>query len=377
MQALKSTWAIRAAGGVLLLGLTVGAFTTWCCRARLEAWYQVRLLAEASDEAAPPTIARLVALGDGGLAGVLGGLSRDDERLCGRLEQVLYGFEKQDPESVPLETVYRGLSNGFPAFQLAGQQAVLRFTGTVLAEPEITSVPPPLADILVAALQSGHTAVRVQALIQARLLCRLTQPELHQKVRDLVQLGLRDQDVDARTQAVRLAVQVGPDLRSEVMRALEDPSAPVRQAAIMAIGNIPELIASDDLFRWLHDPDAEVRRLCEQALRNRGLLDSHLKLGRLLTDTRAPMRLLVVEQLRRTPDLAPAIWLRRLSHDTNPAVRAAALRGAAEDREIDFQDRLQQMAQNDPSATVKQLAQHYLKRHAERANSGITPVQSR
>lgn len=361
MQALKSSRIGRALALAMLLALVVGGFLTWNCRASLEAWYRVGLLAEASDEATTPTIARLVALGEGGLSGVLGGFRRDNEQLATRLEKVLHAYRTQEPEVVPLETVYTRLADGLPAFPLVGQEAVLRFTGTVLAEPETAVVPPTLAEVLLAAQRSSHPSIRVQAIIQARFLCRLTQPELHEKVRELVQNALGDSDVGPRAQAVGLAVQAGPDMRPEVMGALEDSAPAVRQAAILAVGNIPELIASDDLFRWLHDPDQEVRRLCEQALRNRGLLDSHLKLGRLLTDTRPEVRLQVVNQLPRTPDLSPGIWLRRLSHDTNPAVRAAALRSAALDQEIDFRDRLQQMAQNDPSDTVRQLAQYYLK----------------
>jgi hypothetical protein len=43
-------------------------------------------------------------------------------------------------------------------------------------------------------------------------------------------------------------------------------------------------------------------------------------------------------------------------------VRAAAIRAAVEDGHLDLQDRLDQMAHNDPSPTVSRLAQHYLGR---------------
>jgi hypothetical protein len=46
-------------------------------------------------------------------------------------------------------------------------------------------------------------------------------------------------------------------------------------------------------------------------------------------------------------------------------VRAAAVRAAGEEQQVDFSDRLTQMAQNDPSPTVRQLAQYYLVRRKQ------------
>jgi hypothetical protein len=72
------------------------------------------------------------------------------------------------------------------------------------------------------------------------------------------------------------------------------------------------------------------------------------------------MRLQVIDQLRYAHDLEPGVWLRRLSHDPAPAVRAAAVRAAAERHTVHLTDRLEQMAQNDPCPTVRQLAKYYL-----------------
>ena len=109
----------------------------------------------------------------------------------------------------------------------------------------------------------------------------------------------------------------------------------------------------------LHDPDPEVRTLCEEALRSRGLQEEHVKLGRLMTDSRPAVRLQVLARLYRVHDLEPSIWLRHLSHDPAPAVRAAAVRAAAEQKGTGLADRLEQMAQNDPCPSVRQLAQYY------------------
>src|SRR5262249_5149701 len=101
-------------------------------------------------------------------------------------------------------------------------------------------------------------------------------------------------------------------------------------------------------------------RLCEAALRGRRLLPEHIRLGRLLTDPNPVVRLKVLDDLDRTPELDPGVWLRRLSHDPSPAVRVAAVRAMSQQTLIDLSDRIDQMARNDPSPTVCQLAQFYL-----------------
>jgi HEAT repeat protein len=157
---------------------------------------------------------------------------------------------------------------------------------------------------------------------------------------------------------------MGPEvmLLGEVVPLLADGDAEVRRCAVLAVGASPSVISTDTLLPLLHDDNAEVRHLCEQALRSRGLEEQHLKLGRLMTDALPDSRLQVVDLLRRVQHLEPepAAWLRHLSHDSSPAVRAAAVRAGAEQSASAFRDRLEQMAQDDPSPTVRQIAQYYL-----------------
>jgi hypothetical protein len=136
----------------------------------------------------------------------------------------------------------------------------------------------------------------------------------------------------------------------------------VRQAALVTLGP-PEAapaVSTDDLLRSLHDSDADVRRLCETALRSRSLSDRDILMGRLVTSPQATARLQVFKKLREAADLEPGVWLRRLSHDPAPAVRAAAVRASFDYPNVDMAERLAQMAQSDPSETVRQLAEHYL-----------------
>jgi hypothetical protein len=105
-----------------------------------------------------------------------------------------------------------------------------------------------------------------------------------------------------------------------------------------------------------------VQNLCELALRSRGLTESHILLARLISDDRPSARLQVLRHLRDASDLDVGLWLRRLCQDSAPAVRAAAVRAAAAQSDVDLRQCLDEMAREDSSPTVRQLAGHYLSR---------------
>jgi HEAT repeat protein len=219
-----------------------------------------------------------------------------------------------------------------------------------------------LTRLLTRALEQPDDAVRLLALERTlQLRASATTEELTSLVKAVTTLGLRDPRPELRSNAIRLAQTAGADLLSQVASLLDDPAPEVRRAALLAVGAQRDAIAEDDLLRWLHDPDDQVRQLCEQALRGRGLSDQHLKLGRLLTAPQPATRMLVLEQLRRADDLDPRVWLRRLSHDPDPAVRAAAIRATTELPAVDLHDRVEQIARDDPSPTVRELARFYLR----------------
>jgi HEAT repeat protein len=186
-----------------------------------------------------------------------------------------------------------------------------------------------------------------------------TSPESSPPIRELVRACYQDLDKANRLKALHLSRRPSLELTNAAVVLLNDPDADVRAGAMLTVGTSDTAICTDDLLHWLHDPDPEVRRLCEKALRTRGLPDAHLRLGRIVSDAHAESRLQVFELLKETSDLDEGVWLRRLSHDASPAVRAAAVRAAGEQGLMSLSDRLQQMSQNDPSPTVRQLAQFY------------------
>jgi hypothetical protein len=210
--------------------------------------------------------------------------------------------------------------------------------------------------------RSPDADVRGRGLeLAGAVLQREERPDVIAVCRVLVRGGLQDPEAANRALSARMAANKALNLLPQVAPLLDDPSPLVRQVAMLVVGPAQEAVSTDDLLRSLHDTDEDVRHLCEAALRDwRGLRNEDVALARLFSDSRPGVRLQVLESLRRASDLEPGVWLRRLSHDPVPAVRAAAIRASREQLHVDLSDRLSQMAQSDPSPTVRQLAQYYL-----------------
>ena len=92
-----------------------------------------------------------------------------------------------------------------------------------------------------------------------------------------------------------------------------------------------------------------------------------------MADRRPAVRLAVIDNLQAAVDLDAGAWLRRLSHDPVPAIRAAAARAAVNQARSDLRDRIEQMAQTDPSPTVQQVARYYLSCQFLREKKFLTP----
>ncbi len=360
---------------VLILALAGGVARAW---QPLRAWYYTRGLARATDTDRAVWVERIARLDRDALPGLLGYLHHADSRACVNVRLALAGlverWEPADPRRVELAT---RLAESFAAMSIPGQQATLELQTIGLqalpsGEP-LAATWPAVASLLAQATRQPHPEVRAGALALAtRLVGQVRQADVLKGARELTQACLGDEAADNRIGAVRLALRPEVDLLEQVVPLLNDPVPEVRRTAMLAVGPAEEAIRTDYLLRWLHDADADVRKLCEKALRSRGLREEHLKLGRLITDARPRTRLQVLEILPHAHDLEPGVWLRHLSHDPEPAVRAAALRAAAEQPAIDLTDRIGQMAENDPSATIRQLARHYLS--CQKAKSPPVPA---
>src|SRR5207237_107645 len=99
----------------------------------------------------------------------------------------------------------------------------------------------------------------------------------------------------------------------------------------------------------------------------------HIRLARLATDPRWDVRLQVLDYLSEADDVNAGAWLSRLSHDSSPAVRVAAIRATCEGSLADLSGRIEQMARQDPSPTVCELARHYLRSRKPSCSLPLSP----
>lgn len=360
---LSKKWWLLLALPALLLGVA------WWQRSTILEWHYVRGLARADEADCNSWAERVASLELPALPRLVTILRGDDARACANAEAaltcMLRRWDAADPRCSALAEELLGR---FADLSIEGQHAALRVPLAWLAMCQ--AAPAPAAITITAGnyliASSRMAELRGRALLLAHALMQGSPPgQWTEPCKELALAGLKDADSDTRMHAVNLLLKLSrgePKLLAEVVPLLGDPAVEVRRMALIAVGPARDIVVDDELLPLLHDSDPQVRRLCEEALRSRGLQDSHLLLARLISDPRPAARLQVVSHLDEAEDLEPGIWLRRLSHDTSPAVRAAAIRAAYYQTQVDLRGRLRQMAGDDPSPTVRQLAEHYLTR---------------
>jgi hypothetical protein len=354
----RSKW-IGAALAVLVVLAALG----WWQRDSLLAWYYVQGLLRADDRDRGQWIERIVQADSAATAELVHCLERPDAQVCGNCEIALARLWEQWPaEDARRAELLARLTDAFPRLSLAGQRTAIDLQAHWLESAPTADIVSSGVRLLPAAGRSLDKEVRGRAMRLAdRLLMCDRRPEIVAVCREAIRQGFQDAEAENRALAVRLALRAEAHLLPQLVPLLDDPSAMVRRAALVALGPAADAVPTDDLLRSLHDSDEDVRRLCVATLRGRGLRNEDVALGRLISDPRAGVRLQVFDTLRRANDLEPGVWLRRMSNDPVAAVRAAAVRAAGEQAQVDLTDRLTQIAQNDPSPTVRQLATFYVR----------------
>lgn len=335
---------------LILAGLGV---LGWLRKDRLLAWYYVERLARATEFERDNWVRKTAGLGRAAHPSLVACFQRSRLSSCENARLAACQIIKADADG----ELSAALAEAFLRFSADGQRCALdvaRFLVQQYPDRALTAAP-----LLIQCVQAEDPDVRLRALALVESPGKTADGDWLRACRTMARACLRDDATEIRTRAMRLALRPGIDLIGEIVPLLRDPAPEIRRAAIVAVGPMPEAIATDDLLAWLHDGDDEVRRLCEGVLRGRGLQDHHLKMGRLITDPRPVTRIAVLDYLRQNSDLEPGVWLRRLSRDPAPSVRAATVRFAGEDATVDLSQRLEQMAHDDPSPTIRQLARFY------------------
>jgi hypothetical protein len=345
----------------VLLVLGAGAGVAWTERTTLRAWYYLRGLKRATGAEVQVWARRVAGVGRPVVPDLLRLLADDDAQVCDNahaaLDSLAQRWGRADPRCPEL---LDRLVEEFPRLSDAGQRQALALALDWTRPGACCPIELAAAAASLLPQTARRPALHEQGLQLALGLVRQTNdPSLVSSVQELTRVCLHDSASATRVRAIQIAAQPAVGFGREVVPLLGDSEAVVRRAALAVVGPAEDLVLTDNLLPWLHDPDAEVRRLCEGALRRRGLTAQHIRLARLITHPSWSVRLETLDHLGESEDLDAGVWLRRLSHDPSPAVRVAAIRAACEDCLADLGDRLDQMARQDPSATVSQLARHY------------------
>jgi hypothetical protein len=362
----RNKWIIAT---VALSGL-IALAGSLCARNQILAWYHVQRLIRANERDREGWAACAAEADEAAIAPLVGALRGLDPS---RRENLALGLGRLTSrwagDDARLTELVGRMGDDFPRMNLTGQTCALaECVKWVENNPSASELKRIAARMAFQAGRSSEKEVRIQALLLVST-CLKQQPALEDaaNLRTILAAGLQDTEPEIRACSARLCGTADVTMLPQVAPLLDDPSPRVRQAALLAVGRAENAVCTDDLLRSLHDSDEDVRRLTEAALLSRGLRDEDVLLGRMISDSRAAVRLQVLERMGRTADLDVRVWLHRLTHDASPAVRAAAIRAAAGRPEINLSERLAQLSIEDPSPTVRQLAQHYLADQKKRA----------
>jgi hypothetical protein len=371
-------WSRKFLGGLLILLLLGSGIVVWRERLTLLSWFYIRNLAHATDANRSRWVGRVASLGETALPGLFDCLSRPERPVCVNAHAALASMTHSwGPGNARTADFAIRLAREFPRFSSAGQKQALELVAGWFREPapQPESLLSACADLLSESAAITEDDVQSSALELCGILLSLCGNERNPQAskpldpaHKLVLAALQTISVENRLRAVRLSLYPGmTDLLEQVAGLLSDESAQVRRATLIAVGPARDAVHDDQLLPCLHDTDPEVRRLCEQALIARGLRPEYLELGRLLTDPEPAKRLEVLDRLRESTELDTGLWLRRLSHDPSPSIRVAAMRAMSQQSFVDLSDRIDQIAREDGSPTVRQLAQFYLSHPVRRA----------
>ena len=337
-------------------------------------WYYLRELTAADADSRDRWAERVASLDDAAVSGLLNCLDDKDPTVCINAETAMHVLVKRwGPEDARTHALADNLRRRFASQSPFGQISGLQVATAMLRQDGPKTWPAPLIRAAGELLDStgDRPGVRGAAIVLAgALIDRDPEGPWLDTCRTLADSGLADKHARTRLAAVQLlarpAMEGEKELLAKVVPLLRDGSPLVRRAALVALAPAVEVVKEDELIPLLHDDDVETQHLCEAVLRSRGLSDAHVELARLISDPSPTARLRVLDRLGRTADLDPSAWLMRLSQDPSPAIRAAAVRAAASYAKVDLAERLREMARDDPSETIRQIAQHYLE-HATAA----------
>ena len=337
-------------------------------RGPLLAWYYVRELSRAYEEKRDGMARRVASLDEAAVPRLLSGLSNADPLVCVNLTYAMTLLCKRWGQAdARAERLIAQVHGRYDEFSPAGQEKAILFLAQFLQiegpRPLPDSLAKPIGDLLLRA-DKNEKHQTAALLLAAELIDVDPVGPWVDACRAMADRGMTHSRKATRIAAVQTLVR-GPlrnerGLHHKAIALLKDKETLVRRAAVIALASAPELVREESLLHLLHDDDLEVQYLCEIALAKRGLTPEEIELGRDISDRDPLKRMRVLHRLYRVPDLNVAAWVRQLSQDPTPAVRAAAVRAAGESGQAELLERLREIAEQDPSETVRLNARFYL-----------------
>lgn len=331
-------------------------------------WYYVRELSGAYQENREECARRVASLDEAAVPRLLAGLRNPDALVCGNMSYALVLLGQRwgvtDPRA---QHLLAQIHEKFAGFSPAGREKAILFLTRFLQQdgprPLPGNVTRLVSDIMLHADKADE--LRGVALLLAAELIDCVQPGQWVDVcRDMAERGMNDKRPGTRIAAVqtllRAPMRNEKDLYVKAVVLLADKEAVVRRAAVVALASASDVVREETLLPRLHDDDLEVQYLCEIALAKRGLTQEEIEMARDISDENPAIRMRVLHRIHRIPDLNMTAWLRQLSSDPVPAVRAAAVRAVGEHPQVDLGDRLREIAERDPSDTVRLNARYFL-----------------
>jgi len=360
---------IGIVAGLVAAGLLVAAgAAAWVGRRPLLTWYDMNGLEKAGDADRALWTDRVAGLGEDAEPAVFACLKRADDAACRNAGAVLERWAVQRRGDGRAAALAGRMTQVFGDCSAAGRNAILTAAAAWFRpdSPKPTdALVSSCARLISQAAEAPDAAAHESALSLSAAALDVVKDsrELPLAARALVRKSLHDDSAATRQRAVQLAVRPDIDAADAAAELLHDPAPEVRRAAVLAVGPEDEkTLPAKSLLPALHDADPAVRKACEEVLRkDRRLSPLCFKIGWCLCHPDPGQRLNVLDYLQRGAEVEPGVWLRELSHDDSPAVRLAAARVMSQQDVVDLSDRLEQMADGDPSPTVCQIARLYEK----------------
>ena len=273
-----------------------------------------------------------------------------------------------------------GIGAGFTRYPPTARARIIGLIGVAMdrlaAEPTPegwSEVLTPTAEVLTAGMADPSPAVRAEAVgVIGQLWTwepgRLASTKAEQAVaswKNRLQTPL-DALVKDPEPGVRLATLIAlgklpiDAMAAPALALLEDPVPAVRLQLLNSFAHRRELLTDDAILPRLYDNEVAVSLAAQLVLRARGLSDDQIGLAGLLYHPRAEERAKAVPLIEGREDIDPIVWLVQLSRDEAEPVRSEALGALVRRASPDARRRVAEMADSDPSPTLRDAARHAL-----------------